>query len=182
MNKWTMIGIAVAAVLVILGAVFWSNKQSGDKTSSTAPTSSSRVAEDSVSNDAEAESKVAPDTTPATSPSSKSDASISSGTASPTSNSATAAKTTTITYSSGSFSPSSVSISIGDSVQFTNSDASISVNIASDPHPSHTDFLSLNLGLLTPGKTSSAVKFDKAGTFGYHNHSNTSQTGAIVVK
>jgi len=99
-----------------------------------------------------------------------------------TSSSTTAATAaTTITYKNGVFSPASASVAVGGSVVFSNT-GTTSVTIDSDPHPSHTDYPPLNLGIVAAGKTSSTVSFTKAGTYGYHNHANSSETGTIVVK
>ncbi len=175
MNKKVIIGISVL-VVVIAGALAWSNSKNNNQgTNSTSSTKSSNQVVDDNNNAIEAPSKQSEgsSTVPTTDTSSSSTASNST---------TTGAKTATITYLSGIFTPGSTSISVGDSVQFTNSDPSVSVNIASGPHPIHNDFTSLNLGLLAPGKTSSAVKFEKVGTFSFHNHSNPSQSGTITVK
>lgn len=90
-------------------------------------------------------------------------------------------KVAVITYVNNAFSPSVVTIASGGSVTFTNADTK-SINIASDPHPSHTEYPALNLGLLSTGKTSESVSFSKAGTYSYHNHINATQAGTIIVK
>lgn len=182
MNKNILISVGVI-ILVMSSFVIWLLSRNVDSTtnSSTNNISSTRVAKDSQTNAVEAETKqstITPDsdTSASTSSSNPPSGATVSGSDESTKNA------TTITYSSGQFSPASVSVAVGGSVQFINSDTSTSVNIASDPHPSHTNFLTLNLGLLAPGKTSSSVKFEKAGIYGYHNHSNVSQIGTIIVK
>lgn len=182
MNKNMLISV-VTVVLVASGIVIWllGRNTNLDTSSSTNNVSSSRVAEDTTSNASEAETKQST-TTPDSDTGASTSSSNSSASSTTASSDTNAKKATAITYSSGQFSPASVTIPVGASVTFANSDSSISVNIASDPHPSHTNFLSLNLGLLAPGKTSSEVKFDKVGTYSFHNHDNTSQTGKITVQ
>ncbi len=113
-----------------------------------------------------------------TTPTSSSDSSSSTSTTATTTPSTA---TTSVSFSGGTFSPASVTVAVGGTVTFKNDDASTTFNLASDPHPTHTDYLPLNVGLLAPGK-SATVTFSKAGTFGYHNHLNSSETGTVVVK
>lgn len=78
------------------------------------------------------------------------------------------------------YSPSLLSINVGDTITWTNGAVKPS-NVSSDPHPAHTDYVPLNLGMFNPGETQS-LTFDKAGTYGYHNHLNPTQTGTVIVK
>lgn len=150
-----IVGITVVMVLIIAGYAVWASSVSPTGTSTSSTNSSTNT----------------PAVTPATTQTTNQ---IAPGT--------TNTKPTIVTYSNGAFSPASVTIAVGDQVQFENSDASRSVNVASDPHPSHTDFPSLNLGMIGVGQSSAAITFDKAGTFGYHNHLNPTQTGTVIVK
>lgn len=84
-----------------------------------------------------------------------------------------------VTYDGSSFSPSNVTIDEGESVTWTNS-SQITFDLASNSHPSHTNFPALNKGDVGPGETAT-VTFNDSGTYGYHNHSNASQTGTIIV-
>ena len=85
-----------------------------------------------------------------------------------------------VIYNSSSFNPASLTISKGDTVVWKNTSSGTFVEIASDPHPVHTDYLPLNLGLISPGSSKSLV-FNDLGTFGYHNHLVAGQTGQIIV-
>ena len=72
----------------------------------------------------------------------------------------------------GAVSPSSVTISVGQSVSFVNSH-NASHDMASDPHPAHTNCPSINaLGLVGAGQTKPTNSFGAAGTCGFHDHNN----------
>ncbi|MFB6212253.1 MAG: cupredoxin domain-containing protein [Candidatus Magasanikbacteria bacterium] len=100
-----------------------------------------------------------------------------------------------VTYTENGFSPSSLTIQQGETVTFRN-ESSSGMWVASAVHPTHTryDGTSLNEHCteggsnsfdackgITPGKSWSFT-FDKAGEWNYHNHSNASHTGTIVVE
>jgi plastocyanin len=87
----------------------------------------------------------------------------------------------TIEYGSTGFSPTTITVKVGDSVTWTNNSSS-TVQVSSDPHPTHTDFPPLNsVGAIAPG-SSKSFTFTKSGTFGYHNHLNPSDKGEVIVK
>lgn len=148
----TILGITIVTVLILAGYAAWASSQSSTSTKSTSTTTTAV-------------------TTPA-------------ATTPTTTQAATTpnAKPTVITYTNGVFSPDSVTINSGDQVQFLNTDTSKSVNVASDPHPTHTDLPILNIGVIGVGQSSAAVTLTKTGTFGYHNHLSSSQKGTIIVK
>lgn len=85
----------------------------------------------------------------------------------------------------GAISPSTVSITVGQSVTFVNSDTR-SHEMASDPHPAHTNCPSINaLGMLTAGQTRLTNSFAAAGTCGFHDHANpdnNSLKGTITIR
>ncbi|OGY26511.1 MAG: hypothetical protein A2Z11_00820 [Candidatus Woykebacteria bacterium RBG_16_43_9] len=90
----------------------------------------------------------------------------------------------TITYTSSGFSPSEVTIKSGGTVTWVNnSDGQI--QIGANPHPVHTGNKEVSSGgfvlTLQPGEQST-VTMSKVGTFGYHNHLNSSQGGTITVE
>jgi len=92
----------------------------------------------------------------------------------------------TITVSSsGAVSPNSVSISVGQSVTFINNDTR-SHELASDPHPAHTNCPSINaLGILAANQTKLTNSFAAAGTCGFHDHNdpdNNSLKGTITIR
>lgn len=80
----------------------------------------------------------------------------------------------------GSFNPSVLTVSAGDTVTWINKDA-IERQVASDPHPTHTDLQSLESDILGEGDQYSYT-FDTAGEWGYHDHLNPIKKGIIVVK
>lgn len=100
--------------------------------------------------------------------------------AAPTPVPAPAAQGTTVFITAAGFSPESVAISPGDSVAFTNSDASAH-QVASNPHPVHTEFSALNSAVLSPGQTFT-VAFPTVGTFRYHDHQSPGVRGTVVVQ
>jgi plastocyanin len=79
--------------------------------------------------------------------------------------------------SSGAVSSSQVTIAVGQSVTFLNSDTR-SHEMASDPHPTHTDCPSMgNVGLLQPGQSKTSFGFAAAGSCGFHDHNNPDSAG-----
>jgi len=95
-------------------------------------------------------------------------------------NTSNAALGTTIDYTDKGFSPAELRVKAGEKVEFKNS-SSKTVQVNSNPHPTHTLFAELNIGAIAAGQTKS-VTFTKAGTYSYHNHLNASQGGTIVVE
>lgn len=82
-------------------------------------------------------------------------------------------------------SPSSVTVPVNQSVTFINNDTRAH-DMESDPHPAHTACPSIaNVGLLQPGQQKTTFGFANAGTCGYHDHddsTNTGLQGRIVVQ
>jgi len=77
---------------------------------------------------------------------------------------------TTITITSSGVSPSQVNISQGTRVLFVNNDTK-SHNVASDPHPEHTDCPPINnVGLLQPGQSRETGNMTTVRTCGFHDH------------
>ena len=70
--------------------------------------------------------------------------------------------------SNGTVSPASVDINVGQSVTIVNQD-SRNHEIASDPHPSHTDCPQFDV-LTTPGQTKISNALPTAKTCGFHDH------------
>lgn len=102
--------------------------------------------------------------------------------ASDTSNTTTqpAATAAVITYNGSLFSPSQATVKAGDTITVKN-DSSATVDFESNPHPVHTDNTELNIGGIDAG-SSKSFTVNKTGSWGYHNHLNSSQTGTIVVR
>lgn len=86
-----------------------------------------------------------------------------------------------VTYTGSVFTPSVLTVPLGATVHFENV-SSNPVWVASDPHPTHTDYPGFDsLALISQGDSYSFT-FTKTGRWGYHNHSNPSETGTIVVQ
>jgi plastocyanin len=92
--------------------------------------------------------------------------------------------TITIT-SSGVSPPRSVTVSVGSRVTFVNND-SRSHDMASNPHPEHSDCPAINdVGFLQPGQSRTTGNLNTVRTCGFHDHGtplNTSLQGTIVIQ
>ena len=90
----------------------------------------------------------------------------------------------TVTFSDSGVSPSTVTIQSGEAITWTNSGTG-AVQVASDPHPTHTDNRELTNGQsalqIAPG-ASSTITLTKTGNWGYHDHLNPSTRGKVVVQ
>lgn len=86
-----------------------------------------------------------------------------------------------ITYNAqGQFEPSVLTVKVGATVTWKNMSAS-PLWVASNPHPVHTDLPGLDAKTdIRTGETWSFT-FDKAGTWGYHNHLQPFTTGSVIV-
>ena len=84
-----------------------------------------------------------------------------------------------VIYAPSGFGPQTVTIKVGESVTWYGTDAPL--NVASDPHPQHSNYSPLNLGEIKQGTTKS-LSFPTAGTYTYHNHLNPEHTGTITVE
>ena len=92
----------------------------------------------------------------------------------------------TITLTSAGASPRTVTIAVGQTVTFINND-NRSHEMASDPHPQHGSCPSMEAGLgtITAGQTKVTHNFVNAGTCGFHDHqddTNTKFQGTIIVQ
>lgn len=91
----------------------------------------------------------------------------------------------TVTITAAGVSPREVRIRAGSRVLFVNNDTRAH-NMASDPHPEHTDCPEINqVGFLQPGQSRETGNFVTARTCGYHDHNLPdveSLRGRIVVE
>lgn len=93
--------------------------------------------------------------------------------------------TTTITITSSGASPLNIEVALGSRVRFVNNDTRAH-NMASDPHPIHTDCPAINqVGLLLPGQMRETGNLVEARTCGFHDHDNptvASLNGSITIR
>lgn len=161
----------IIIILVILGGVWWYMKKRSN-TSSVNPSTSTQTIDNAGG----------PDYSPAP---------LGTSTTATTTSLGTAPKTVTVNYTSAGFVPKTVNINKGDTVTWVNQ-TSHGMWVASASHPTHTvyDGTSLaqhcNTSASAPfdqcksGSTYS-FKFDKAGSWNYHDHTNSSMFGTVVV-
>lgn len=100
--------------------------------------------------------------------------------------------TTTVTYTNEGFSPDRITIARGATVSFIN-ESDIPLWVASDPHPSHTDYPEFDtpavLGRMPRLEEDFSFTFDKVGEWKYHSHTASGDTtsvglhpGVVIVK
>jgi len=91
----------------------------------------------------------------------------------------------TITITSSGVSPKNLLVSPGTQVTFVNSD-SRNHEMASDPHPEHTDCPAINtVDLVVPGQSKQTSNLNIVRTCGYHDHQNpeiASLRGTITIQ
>lgn len=96
------------------------------------------------------------------------------------------AETVNVTYGENGFQPQQITIAKGSTINFTNK-TQLPMWVASAPHPEHIDYPELDAGVLegghiAPGNPSFSFKFDRPGTWSYHNHSFPAHKAVIIVK
>jgi plastocyanin len=87
---------------------------------------------------------------------------------------------TLVTVTSAGYNPKTITVKPGAKVVWKNETGG-PVTVSSDNHPTHLLWPFLNLGKFEDGSTVSVV-FEKAGTYTYHNHLDSSMTGTVVVE
>lgn len=92
---------------------------------------------------------------------------------------ASAVVTNTITIENNEFTPKVAFVSAGTKITFTNIDNKAH-QVASDPHPTHTDLPALNSGILYKGESFS-VTIDIPSEYKFHLEDNPSVIGKIIV-
>jgi plastocyanin len=85
-----------------------------------------------------------------------------------------------VVYDGTKFTPATVTIKVGDIVVFKNQGTS-PFRVASDPHPTHTNYPEFDSKSAVAAGKSYEFKFTKVGTWGYHDHMNPSATGTVKV-
>ena len=93
--------------------------------------------------------------------------------------------TPTITIANNAVSPKSITVTRGSQVTFVNNDNQAH-DMASDPHPIHTDCPDINqVGFLSPGQSRRTGTLNVARTCGYHDHNRDmveSLQGTITIQ
>lgn len=89
-------------------------------------------------------------------------------------------KTFTIKYTDTGFEPSVLSIRQGDVIKFRN-DSEFGMWVASNPHPSHSDYPEFDERTSVGQSIEYFFTFNRVGTWGYHNHNNPNHQAVIVV-
>jgi plastocyanin len=81
-----------------------------------------------------------------------------------------AVNTTTITITNNAVSPKDIIVARGSQVNFVNND-SRAHDMASNPHPAHTDCPEINqAGFLNPGQSRQTGNLNTARICGFHDH------------
>ena len=93
--------------------------------------------------------------------------------------------TVVVTYDRSGFKPQSITISKNTTVRFVNK-SEMPLYVASNPHPQHTDYpefeaVRANNGRMPRMTDIFSFTFEKTGTWGYHNHTASSDTGTEEV-
>lgn len=86
-----------------------------------------------------------------------------------------------VLYTSLGFSPATLEIKVGDSVTFKN-ESGKGMWVASNPHPVHSEHSEFDAEISVANGNSWTFTFEKAGSYAYHNHLNSSQGGKIIVE
>jgi len=91
----------------------------------------------------------------------------------------TSTATVDVTLTPNGFSPQTITIHAYTRVVWINKSGT-EATVNSDPHPVHTAYPPLNLGIF--GKIGRlSLVFPKPGHYGYHNHFDANQTGTVIV-
>ena len=91
----------------------------------------------------------------------------------------------TITVTSTGVTPREVTVPVGSRVNFVNQ-GNVNVEMASDPHPIHTDCPPINqVGGLRPGQTGQTGALNVARRCGFHDHGRSEDArfmGTIIIQ
>ncbi len=98
------------------------------------------------------------------------------------SSSRSALSAVTVLYSATGFSPSVIRIKAGQTVIFKNITEDGDLWVASNPHPTHTNYPEFNSNHNILKDQEYSFVFLNRGTWGYHNHFSPSQGGQVIVE
>ena len=102
----------------------------------------------------------------------------------PTPNPGPTTNTNTITITSAGASPRDITVTVGSQVTFVNNGSGIH-DMASDPHPEHTNCPEITVGFMTAGQSRTTNNLTTARTCTYHDHNQpttTSLQGTIRIQ
>lgn len=175
--------IAIIILIIVVGGGWWLLNSNQATTTNTTVTTGTPTGQTTTANNPGG-TDYTPGNTNTDAPGSL-DGSVSGTVGTPT--------TVTVTYNGSSFSPSTVTIHAGDTVHFVGAGGGMWV--ASDVHPSHTNYDGTSrsthcaAGYAGPAPfdqcasgSSYSFTFTKAGTYSYHNHVDAGATGKVIVQ
>lgn len=97
------------------------------------------------------------------------------------SSSSVASVTHVIRYSNTGFSPSFLAVRSGDKIRFRNESNSLDMWVASNPHPTHTDYPEFDAHTSIGKNGEYTFTFNKIGTWSFHNHMQPNHQGVVSV-
>lgn len=87
----------------------------------------------------------------------------------------------TVVYNNEGFTPKELKIKKGDTVKFVNQ-SDRKMWVASDNHPAHDIYPEFDQKDITERGAEYQFKFEKPGTWGYHNHMFSNHIAKIIVE
>lgn len=87
---------------------------------------------------------------------------------------------TEIVYTDRGFSPETLTVKAGTAIKIINKSSS-PLEFSSDDHPTHTKHPEYNMDTIAAGG-SGTLEVKTTGTWGYHNHLRSQDTGKIIVE
>lgn len=154
MKKSTMYAVIAVALLLLVGTVGYALTRDNDDTTAPKTTATTTKTEQTTKTNAVAPVEPAP--------------SVASSSA------------TMITFSDSGFSPAALTVKAGSTVTVKNT-SSHSVQLSSNDHPTHMLNPELNMNTIISGGTGN-ITVTKVGTWGYHDHIDSTKTGTINVQ
>ena len=86
-----------------------------------------------------------------------------------------------IIYTDGGFSPNPVKVKLGETVTWKNETSDL-MWVASAVHPTHLEYPGFDQLKGSEKGTTYSFKFEKTGTWKYHDHLHTENFGTVVVE
>lgn len=86
----------------------------------------------------------------------------------------------TVVYTNDGYTPKQITVKKGETVKFINMSDRM-VWTASDEHPSHNIYPEFDQKSVGGKNSEYTFKFEKVGTWGFHNHAYFQHTGTVIV-